>query len=57
MHNWVRFTFFFHLGEEPYVAVCQLPDWKPHLRLSDQREYDSAAEELWLKVSPEWQVH
>ena len=39
------------------MAVCQLPDWEPHLWLSDQREHDTAAEELWLHLSSQWQVH
>lgn len=38
-------------GEEPHVAVCQLSDCESHVRLSDQREHDTAAEELWVHLS------
>lgn len=44
-------------GEEPHVAVCKLPDRKSHLRLSDEREHDPAAEELRINLSSQRKVH
>lgn len=44
-------------GEKPHVAVCKLPGWESHFWLSDQREYDSAGEKLWVDLFSQWQVY
>lgn len=44
-------------GEKPHVAVCKLPGWESHFWLADQREYDTAAEKLWVHLSSQWQVY
>jgi len=44
-------------GKEPHVAICELPDREPNLRLADQREHDVTDQDIWLKVLPARQVH
>ena len=44
-------------GKKPFVGVRQLPHREPDIRLTDQREYDTPGEKLWLKMFDSGKVH